>query len=152
MAKMNGTLQQIEIENFFNRYERRFNAALSDGQIDIDGTVNSFASDFIEASPTGVIVGKNNNEFKESIGRGWTFYKEIGIRTMNILSKEINILDEFHAIVKVHWNSSFARKDNTNGDIAFDVFYLLQKRDDIRIFAYITGDEQQALKDAKLIL
>ena len=148
---MNEILQQIEIENFFNRYERRFNAALSDGQVDIDGTVNAFASDFIEASPTGVIAGKNDNEFKESIGKGLTFYKEIGIRAMNILSKQINILDEFHAMVKVQWNSSFTRKDNTNGDISFDVFYLLQKRDDIRIFAYITGNEQQALKDAKLI-
>ena len=41
---MNATIQQDEIENFFNRYESRFNAALADGKVDIDDTVKSFAS------------------------------------------------------------------------------------------------------------
>ena len=58
----------------------------------------------------------------------------------------------FMRLVKVNWNSSFVRKDKTEGDISFDVFYLIQKIDeDIKIFAYITGDEQQALKDQGLI-
>ena len=70
---------------------------------------------------------------------------------MNILSKQIDILDSFHAIVRIHWSSSFTRKDKTSGDIAFNVFYLVQKRNDIRIFAYITGNEQEALKRAGLI-
>jgi hypothetical protein len=151
MTKMRATLQQNEIENFFNRYERRFNSALSEGKVDVNETVNSFASDFIEASPAGVVAGKNDHKFRESISQGWAFYKNIGIRAMGILSNQINVLDQFHAIVKINWNCSFTRKDATNGEIAFDVFYLVQKRDDIRIFAYITGDEQQALKDAGLI-
>ena len=46
---------------------------------------------------------------------------------MDILSKQISVLDQFHAIVKIRWNSSFIRKDNTNGDIAFDVFYWFKK-------------------------
>jgi hypothetical protein len=148
---MSGTLQQNEIEDFFDRYERRFNLALSEGKADIDETVNSFTSDFIEASPAGVVAGKNDKKFREALSKGWAFYKEIGIDSMDILSKQINILDQFHAIVKIRWNSLFTRKDTTKGEIAFDVFYLVQKREDIRIFAYITGNEQQALKDAGLI-
>ena len=148
---MTKPIQQHEIENFFNRYESRFNEALSEGEVDIEEAVNSFASDFIEASPVGVIVGKNDEKFRASLSQGYAFYKQIGIQAMDILAKEINILDQFHAIVKVHWNSSFIRKDKTKGDIAFDVFYLVQKREDIRIFGYITGNEQQALKEAGLI-
>ena len=62
--------------------------------------------------------------------KGWTFYKSIGILSMNIMSKQITVLDNFHALVKVQWNSSFVRKDKTEGDITFEVFYLLQKRDE----------------------
>lgn len=149
---MSAAIQQHEIENFFNRYEARFNDALSGAEPDIDETVNSFASDFIEASPAGIIVGKNDKKFRKAISQGWTFYKDIGIRAMDILSTQITILDNLHAMVKIHWNSSFVRKNNTHGDIAFDVFYLVQKTgDELRIFAYITGDEQQALKDEGLV-
>ena len=149
---MTKPIQQHEIENFFNRYQARFNEALADGVVDIDETVNSFTSDFLEASPAGVIVGKNDRKFRKAVSQNYAFYKKIGIRSMDILSTQTTILDEIHALVKVHWNSSFVRQDRTKGDIAFDVFYLIQKKDDdIRIFAYITGDEQQALKDEGLI-
>lgn len=149
---MSQPIQQHEIENFFNRYERRFNDALAGGESDIDETVNSFAEFFIEASPTGVTFGKNDKKFRKAISQGWMFYKNIGVRSMDISSIQITILDPFHAIVKVHWNSAFERKNKTKGDLAFDVFYLIQKQvEDLRIFAYITGDEQQALKDEGLI-
>jgi len=149
---MTTPIQQHEIQNFFNRYEARFNEVLSGGEPDIDETVNSFAADFIEASPSGITAGKNDRKFRKSISQGWQFYKNIGILSIDILSTQITILDNLHAITKVHWNSSFMRKNKTKGDIAFDVYYLLQKAgDDIRIFAYITGDEQQALKEEGLI-
>jgi hypothetical protein len=150
ISKKNAIIRQSEVEDFINQYESNFNAALAGSNGDVDSTVNSFASEFIEASPLGVIAGKNNGKFKESITKGWAFYKQVGISAMNIFSKQVTILDQFHAIVKVGWNCSFTRKDGTNGEIAFDIFYLIQKKDGIRIFAYITGDEQQALKDAGL--
>jgi hypothetical protein len=149
---MTKPIQQHEIENFFNRYEARFNEALTDDEVDIDETVNSFTSDFLEASPGGVTVGKNDRKFRKAITQGYAFYKKIGIRSMDILSMQTTILDKIHALIKVHWNCLFVRPDKTKGDLAFDVFYLLQKQgDDIRIFTYITGDEQQALKDEGLI-
>jgi hypothetical protein len=61
-------------------------------------------------------------------------------------------LDNLHAIVRVHWNSVFQRKNKSQGEVAFNVFYILQKQEEnIRIFAYITGDEQQVLKEEGLI-
>lgn len=145
-------IQKDEIDQFFSRYESRINDALSDGEPDVEQTVNSFTEHFLEATPLGVNVGKNDKNFREMISKGWSFYKDIGIQAMNILSKQITILDDFHALVKVNWNSSFIRKDKTDGEISFDVFYLIQKLDEnIKIFAYITGDEQQALKDQGLI-
>lgn len=146
-------IQQHEIDNFFHRYETRINDALEGNEPEVEETVRSFTESFIESSPSGVIVGTNDESFRKAIAEGWAYYRGIGITSMEILSTQITILDTLHAIVKVHWRSSFTRKKNsTEGDVNFDVFYLLQKRDDvIRIFAYITGDEQQALKDEGLI-
>jgi len=145
-------IQKDEIDQFFSRYESRFNDALSGAEFDVEQTVNSFTEHFLEASPLGVNAGKNDKNFREVISNGWSFYRDIGVQAMNILSKQITILDELHALVKVNWNSSFVRKDKTSGEISFDVFYLVQKLDgNIKIFSYITGDEQQALKDQGLI-
>jgi hypothetical protein len=145
-------IESVEVENFFSQYESRFNAALAGGEPDIDGVVNSFAENFVEASPVGIIAGQNNKKFRKMIAQGWEFYQKIGIRAMTILSQEVTVLDTLHAIAKIHWNSSFVRPDKSAGDIEFDVFYLVQKKeDDLKIFSYITGDEQQALKDQGLI-
>jgi hypothetical protein len=149
---MTKPIQQHEIENFFNRYEARFNEALQGDEADLDETLNSFSAEFIEATPNGITVGKNGRKFKKALSDGYAFYKKIGVRSMDMLSTQTTILDKFHALVKIHWNSSFVRQNKSKGDIAFDVFYLVQKtNDDIRIFASITGDEQQALNEEGLI-
>ena len=65
---------------------------------------------------------------------------------------EITQLDPRHAMTKVHWKSGFVRKDRSAGSIEFDVIYLVQIKDlQPKIFAYITGDEQSALKEEGLI-
>jgi hypothetical protein len=145
-------IQNHEVEKFFSRYESRFNDALKGAEPNIDETVDSFASDFVEASPSGVIAGKNDSKFRDVIAQGWSFYKQIGISAMKISSVQVTILDDLHAMAQIRWNSSFLRKDKTSGEIAFDVFYILQKQgEQLRIFAYITGDEKQALKETGLI-
>lgn len=96
------------------------------------------------SNPNGVAGAKNDDTFKEAILKRWAFYKRIGIQSMNILSKEITLLDELHAIVKIHWKSSYRKSDGSFGTIEFDVIYIVQLRSaGIKIFAYITGDEQK---------
>ncbi len=141
-----------EIENFFNRYESRFNRALKGEVPDIDGTASSFADSFIEASPKGVNCAGNDEQFRIAIPQGYAFYKNIGITSMDIISKEINILDNYHTMAKIHWQCNFFKKDNAKGHIEFDVIYFLQTiESECKIFAYITGDEQRALKENGLI-
>ncbi len=137
-----------ELEHFFDQYASRFNNALRTGESDVEAVASCFAEFFVEASPAGIIGGKNDDDFKKAIPKGYDFYKSIGITAMDILFKEITLLDDFHAMVKVHWKSSFTRKDHSGGSIEFDVVYLLQTKDETcKIFSYITGDEQKALKE-----
>jgi hypothetical protein len=71
---------------------------------------------------------------------------------MSIVDNEVQLLDELHSLCRVTWQSSFQRKDASKGSIKFDVLYLVKKLgSEYKIFAYITGDEQKALKDCGLV-
>ena len=140
------------VEEFFSNYEAHFNKALSNEHITTEEMAQFFEDCFIESSPVGVICGKNDEQFRTAIPQGYAFYRSIGISSMDILSKEITVLDSYHAMVKVHWNSGFVKKDRSMGNTEFDVIYFLQtKEEHLKIFAYVTGDEQAALKENGLI-
>jgi len=141
-----------QIDEFFKQYVDRFNQALAGEIPDVEGTAASFAGCFIEASPLGVSCGKNDEQFRGVIPQGYAFYRSIGVTAMEIIYKEITHLDEFHIMVKVRWKSKFTKKDHLKDTIEFEVIYLLQGiKNMLKIFAYITGDEQQALKEKGLI-
>ena len=141
-----------QLVNFFNKYSERFNKTINNNEVDVEVTASVFADCFVEASPGGIICGKNNKEFRKAIPEGYKFYKQIGIVSMDIKGSEITNLDRFHDMVKIHWKSSFNKKDATIGSIEFDVIYLIQTLgEESKIFGYITGDEQAALKENGLL-
>ena len=144
--------RKIELDSFFKSYALRVNEALQGISPDIEKTTRSFASCFVEASPVGIICGQNDKKFKKTIPEGYERYRKIGITSMTIVSKSISLLNDFHAMVTVNWKSSFTKKDNTSGSILFDVIYMLQTiNNEYKIFAYITGDEEKALKEQGLV-
>jgi hypothetical protein len=128
------------------------NNALFNAQVQIDSITNSFAGFFIGASPAGVMGGANDEKFRKAIEDGIAFYKRIGIKSMNILQCESSILDDYHAIANVTWQCAFDKADRKSGEIIFHVVYIIQDLGNApAIFAYITGDEQKALKENGLI-
>lgn len=146
---MDSTNQKLN--EFFSEYEARFNKAMA-GNIDTEGTANAFASCFIEASPFGVNCGKNDEQFRAMIPKGYEFYRSIGTKSMKIISLDISSLDSFHSTVKVHWQANYIKKDGSEESIDFDVIYFIQMiNDQLKVFAYITGDEQGALRERGLI-
>jgi hypothetical protein len=141
------------IEAFFAAYAARFNAALADPpHDDVEGTAAAFARFFVEASPLGVNGGPNNEAFRAMIPQGNAFYRAIGTKSMAIRGLEIQPIDDLHAMVRVHWDSRYARPDGAEVAIPFDVVYFVQVLDGTpRIFAYITGDEQRVLREHGLL-
>jgi len=139
-----------QIDAFFHAYEANYNAALEGKDIDLHETMNCFSEQFIESSPVSIICAKNDDTFRENILKGFAFYKKIGTTCMIIQHKEVTQLDDHHAMVKVHWKANYG-KGEQGEMMEFDVFYFLRLTDGIRIFAYITGDEQQLLKAHGLV-
>jgi hypothetical protein len=72
---------------------------------------------------------------------------------MDIVSLDTTILDGFHEMTKIRWKCGYAKKrNNSKSSIEFANFYFTQtKENEHKIFAYITGDEQAALKENGLI-
>lgn len=139
------------IYDFFAAYEKRFNEALK-GETDVEGMAAAFASLFVEASPAGIHGGFNDQEFRNKIPKGIDFYRQIGTYSMQILSQDVTPLDALHYMVKIHWKATYKNKDNTDLTIEFDVIYFLQYKDNgLKIFAYITGDEDTVMRQHGLI-
>lgn len=145
MEKITGRIEKLDA--FFDAYAQKFNESLK-GETDVESMVNSFAESFIEASPKGIMEGKNDAEFKKGAVKGYEYYKNIGTKSMDIMDKSITLLDEFHAMVKIGWKGTYEKKNGEALTIEFDVFYMVQELNgSIKIFAYVTGDEEKALKD-----
>ena len=149
--KQETTSIENRIKQFFADYENRYAAALA-GSIDVEATAAAFAAEFIEANPFGVQAGKNDEEFRKVIPQGMDFYRKIGTKSMEVDNLSITTLDPFHYLAKVHWRATYARKEKDDLLIAFDVIYFLQDIDqELKIFAYITGDERGVMKEHGLI-
>ncbi len=151
-----------EIAEFFSQYENSFNDALRGDQEGAGDHVDptqlakraaGFFSDcFIGANPRGVACGKNDEELRAHIQRSYDFYRRIGTLEMKIAGLEIVFLDDHHAQARVAWQSTYSKKDGERVRIDFEVIYLLQSiADGPKIFAYITGDEESALRQRGLL-
>ncbi len=153
MEKQTSTAKDKLIDEFFSAYEANFNTALGGEDINLTGKIgHSFADCFVESTPAGVNCGKNDTQFVARIKEGMGFYKKIGTKSMTIRSKEITSLDEFHCMAKVGWHYVAQKKDQKEVSIDFEIIYFLRTlNDDIRVFAYIAGDEQRALREKGLI-
>ena len=141
------------LEAFFAAYAARFNAALADPPVeDVEATAGAFAACFVGAGPAGVRCAHNDAAFREQLPEGYAFSRRVGTKGKTILGLEQTPLDGLHTVVTVHWRADYARPTGEAVGIEFDVFYLVQTRDEgPKIFAYVTGDEQQALRDHGLL-
>ena len=140
--------RRAKLGAFFNAYAQRFNDALQGKPYSIEGITAAFADSFIESSPVGVIANTNDEKFSAMVPKGYEFYKSIGTTGITIKSKEITLLDNLHSMVRVGWKSDYERKDCSAVSIEFDIIYFLTEAGgEPKIFSYIAGDEEKAIKD-----
>jgi hypothetical protein len=139
------------VRQLFERYESFFERSLA-GDLDKEAVASFYASEFIAASPAGVTTGKNDGRLLEVMAEGYSYYRQIGTRGMRIRDIRISPIDELHCVAHVAWTASYARQDEPELTIDFDVHYLVQKLgEEPRIFGWISGDEQAVLKERGII-
>jgi hypothetical protein len=139
------------VRKLFERYESFFNRSL-DGNSDTDEMASLYASHFIAASPAGVITGKNDDQLRQIMAQGYARYRAIGTKGMRLRHIRLSPIDEHHCVAHVSWTATYARKDQTDTAIDFDVHYLVQKLDgDAKVFGWVSGDEQALLRQHGIV-
>ncbi len=144
-------MRETSVRKLFERYERLFKQALG-GDIDMDEIASLYASDFIAASPAGVMSGKNDEHLKQVMAQGYAHYRAIGTKEMRIRNVRVSPIDEHHCVAHVAWTATYARKDLSEIAIDFDVHYFVQELDGKpKVFGWVSGDEQALLRKYGII-
>ncbi len=139
---------KAQVEKFFQDYETRANKGLAEKpEINAEEASSAYTETFIEANPKGVMTF-TSEQFREGAEEGFARQREVGARSMKIGSLDITPLDEFHAMAKIHWVSTYVNKQDKALEIDFDEIYFVQLLDDtVKVFAYIAGDQEGLLKE-----
>ena len=119
---------ETSVRTFFERYASFFNRSLG-GDMDMDEVAALYASEFIAATPTGVVAGKNDDQLKQIMAQGYARYRAIGTKEMRIRDIRLSPIDDYHCVAHVAWTATYARKGQPDVAIDFDVHYFVQKLD-----------------------
>jgi hypothetical protein len=111
-----------------------------------------YATAVLGAAPAGVLVAQNDEQFRLVMQQSFEAYREMGTKAMRFRGIEITAIDELHCLARVSWTAVYDRGDYPGTSIDFDVHYLVQQvQETPKIFGWITGDEQAALKKQGII-
>jgi hypothetical protein len=148
---LEGQMMETSVRKFFDRYESLFNRSL-DGHTEMSEVAALYASAFIAASPAGVMTGKNDDQLKQVMAQGYARYRAIGTKRMRIRDVRLSPLDDHHCVAHVAWTATYARKDQPDVAVDFEVHYFVQKLDgEPKVFGWVSGDEQALLRKHGII-
>ena len=75
-----------------------------------------------------------------------------GMKDMRLQELRILPIDEEHCVVNVVWMATYARKDQPDVTIDFEVHYFVRGlSSEPRVFGWVSGDEQALLKQHGLM-
>lgn len=139
------------VRQLFARYERLFMEGLA-GTADMEDVATLYASEFIAASPAGVVTGRNDAELRRVMREGYERYRAIGTREMRMRDIRVSPMDDRHCVAHVAWTATYARDGAPDTAIDFDIHYLVQQLDGIsRVFGWVSGDEQALLRQHGIV-
>jgi hypothetical protein len=142
---------ETSVRKFFERYARFFNQSLA-GDMDMDQGATLYASEFIAASPAGVMTGKNDERLKQIMSDGYARYRAIGTKNMRLRGVSISPIDDHHCVARVAWTATYARQDQQDVAIEFVVHYFVQElAGEPKVFGWVSGDEQALLRQHGII-
>lgn len=135
------------LKQFFQRYEQFFMQSLN-GELDDTVMSELYASEFIAASPLGVLTGKNDTNFQQALSEGYEQYRKIGTKEMRVRDVEMLPIDDLHCVADVAWTASYEVANGQQVNIDFNVHHLMQNLNGkLRVFGWISGNEQELLKE-----
>lgn len=125
-----------DTRELFDRY------ATSLSTSNIDNLIKYYNSTFIMSSAFGTQSVDNDDKFRSNLEHASSFYKQIGMESMDIAEYKESMLDASHTLVQIEW---LMRRKDSHTSVYFDVTYIVSK--DLILF-FIAHNEQERLKEA----
>jgi len=139
------------VKKLFERYEQVFNRALR-GNIDMSEAASLYASEFIAATPAGVMAGKNDQQLQQVMAKGYEHYRSTGMKDVRIRGLRISPINEQHCVAHVAWTATYARGSQPDVAIDFEVHYFVQElNSEPKVFGWVSGDEQAVLREHGIV-
>jgi len=144
-------MMETAVRAFFDRYASVFQRALG-GETDMDEVAALYASEFIAASPAGVATGRNDSRLRHVMAQAYARYRAMGTKAMRIRNVRVSPLDEYHCVAHVAWTATYARKNQPDAEIEFEVHYFVRMLDgEPKVFGWVSGDEEALLRARGII-
>ena len=137
---------ETSVRKLFERYERSFNRSLK-GDVDMVEVASLYTANVIAATPAGVMTRKNDDRLKQVMRQGYAHYRAIGTKEMRLRDIRLSPIDESHCVAHVAWTATYARANQPDLSIDFDVHYFVRTFAGVaKVFGWVSGDEQALLK------
>jgi hypothetical protein len=138
------------VRELFARYEQVFRRALH-GYADVGEAARLYAAEFIAATPSGVMTGKNDERLAKVMQDGYAHYRAQGMKDIRLRGLRIAPIDEGHCLAHVSWQATYARENRPEVAVDFEVHYFVQTlASGPKVFGWVSGDEQKLLKERGL--
>ena len=138
-----------DIRAFFERYEQTFGRGLLGEDVGAE-VADFFAPEFIASVPAGVYTGHNDNKLRVAMTDGFERYRALATEAMTLGDIRVVPIDDLHALAFVNWTACY-RKDGALTSILFTNCYFLRCDERWRIFGWVAGDEEAALRDHGIV-
>jgi hypothetical protein len=131
---------------FWTLYFADYGASALSG--DPEQVARFYAPSFLTAGPTGSMVHRNDDTFRDWLGQVFAANQATGMTAMEVLAVDEAPISDTHTLITVEWGARFAK----TGDevIAFRIAYLVELLGEKpAILAYVSHEDQAALMSAK---
>lgn len=140
------SMSGVDWTRFFREY-----AAASQAH-DAESVAAFYADGFLVAAPTGAQAFKNDDTFREWLGKVFQFNEQVGLESLDVAGVHPTAIDERHVLVAVDWVTRFTKTEV--GSVAFRISYIVSLVDSerLKIIGYISQEDQQDLMKRRGLL
>jgi hypothetical protein len=135
-------------EQFIRRYGHLMDEGVRSGAVRAEELAAMYAEYCVGSSPAGIFGAQVDAGFETTSSDGVANYKRMGGTAFVVESVAVEPIDELHDMARVGWRFDYIRPaDRMSGTIRFENVYFLNRAGTApQIFAWVTPDEQAALK------
>lgn len=136
-------MKKEKLEKLFNQYEKAFD------KLDLKTISELYAETVMTAGPRGTILS-TKKEFNEKSEEAANFYRNIGHKSAEIISKQFVPISDQYTMVVVHWAVTF---EGIADAVEFDISYIIQEmHSEPKIVMFISHeDEEEVMKKLGLL-